>query len=117
VNGATRDEVAEWDRIAKELANYRAESLEKIRDEMIRLWLLRADCYGVDEATVTPDDARRYFERELDPPPASELSRNFLAVVFRSPEWQTVGRYRSQIAGSHGNELRSYRWRGTGLLP
>lgn len=108
---AKRDEVAEWEKIAAEMALYRHLSLSLIRRNMARLWQIRAMTDA--DAVVTPDDAREYFEgMDPPPPPASELSRNFLAVVFRTKEWEPVGRYRSQVSGSHGNELRTYRWRG-----
>ena len=85
---------------AMEASELRAEYLERIREEMRR----RAS--GGSE--VDPDEARAYFE-SLDPP--EDLSRNFLACVFRGPEWEVTGRYKSETPGSHANELKRYRLR------
>lgn len=85
--------------------------LRMVRARMRALYRQRVQVYGVDypKACVRPDDARAYFET-LNPP--AEMSRNFLAAVFREPGWECIGRYRSGTAGSNGNELKAYRWVG-----
>lgn len=88
-----------------ESSDIRRKYLERIRAEM-RRHARRFD------GTATPDDARRAFEA-MDPPPVALLSRNFLALVFQTPEWTPTGRtYRSQTKGSHGNRLNVYRYTG-----
>jgi len=92
-------EEAEKERVLGDLAELRADYLERIREEVRR----RAEM-GM---RVTPDDARDYFE-SLNPPPPEELSRNFLAAVFRTREWEVVGTYKSTTPGSHANRLNEY---------
>jgi hypothetical protein len=87
----------------------RAAYLAHLRDYALELYNRRVASMG-DEAAVTPDDVRRYFEHEMrpPPPPPEELSRNFLAGVFRGRAWREVGRTISKTPGSHGNEIRKY---------
>lgn len=86
--------------------------LDVVRAEMVRRAHVRFRVLG-GGYTMSPDDARVFFERDLRPAPpsAEELSRNFLAGVFRSSEWVAVGTYRSGTPGSHGNRLNRYRLR------
>jgi hypothetical protein len=87
----------------------RAAYLQRIRDKMRQVYRMKVDLYGEHGASVTPDDARRYFE-SMNPP--AGLSRNFLAAVWREPGWEIVGVYHSETRGSHGNKLNRYRWVG-----
>ena len=122
-------EVEEKHRALEELeeSELRARYLTKIRGAMLRLWRRRFRFLqreageldlppaqrwpGYPEAVVTPDDAREYFE-DLDPPGPEDLSRNFLASVFRGSEWEAVDTYKSRTEGSHANELKAYAWAG-----
>lgn len=84
--------------------------LEKCRDYAKRLYLDRRQRLG-EEAHVTADDVRRYFENELDPP--DWLDRNMLGATFKTDEWEPTGDYvRSETPGSHGNLLTCWRWTG-----
>lgn len=85
----------------------RREYLEAVRSRMRMLYRARIGIHGEGKARVTPDDARRVFEG-MNPPPL--LNRSFLAAVFREPGWQVCGTYKSATKGSHGNELKAYRW-------
>ena len=85
---------------AMEASELRASYLVVVRGEMRR----RAS----RGSEVDPDEARAFFE-SLNPP--EDLSRNFLACVFRGPEWEACGTYKSQTANSHANELKRYRLR------
>lgn len=91
--------------IVDELAELRAEYLEHIRIEMVRLYRDRR--YSDVTPYVSGDDARRYFE-SLDPPSPEELSRNFLAGVWREKRWIRVGWIKSTTEGSHGNRIAAY---------
>lgn len=87
----------------------RAHYLELVRAEMRRRAESRFRALG-GGYSLSPDLARSFFE-SLDPPPPPDLSRNFLACVFRGREWVPVGTYRSTTPGSHGNRLQRYRHR------
>lgn len=82
--------------------------LADVREAMRRLAVHRCTHHGAGYYAVTPDDARVWFEGQ-DPP--SDMSRNFLAAVFRGSDWVCVGTYKSGTKGSHGNELKKYRRR------
>lgn len=96
-------EEAEKEAALDNLAELRADYLERVRAEMRR--------WAEDGEPITPDDARAYFE-SLNPPPPEKLSRNFLACVFREPGWRVVGTYKSETPGSHANRLNVYKWNG-----
>lgn len=105
-----RPSEAEKGRRAVEAAGLnRRDYIDRIRARMRELYRDRAVIVGMEHARVTPDDARQAFE-EMDPP--AGISRNFLAFVFRSPEWEVVGQHVSTTGGSHGNKLNAYAWRG-----
>lgn len=86
--------------------------LRLVREEMVRRAHRRFAALG-GGYSLSPDVARAFFEKQMQPapPPPEELSRNFLALVFRGPEWVAVGTYRSTTPGSHGNRLNRYRLR------
>ncbi len=90
------------------LAGARAAYLEPIRAQMREMYFERARVFG-EQARVTPDDARLAFEA-MNPP--ADMSRNFLAAVFRESGWAPAGKYISKTSGSHGNELNAYAWKG-----
>lgn len=81
----------------------RAYYLDKVRRKMRALALVRMG-QGL-HPRATPDEARAAFE-EMNPP--AEMSRSFLALVFRGPEWKMAGRYKSATPGSHANVLHVY---------
>lgn len=89
----------------------RALYLRMVRARMRALYRQRVQAYGVDypKAFVSPDDGRAYLE-SLNPP--ENMSRNFMAAVFREPGWVVVGTYTSATKNGHGNKLQKYAWRG-----
>ena len=113
--GLALSERALGHQIVTDLARLRRSYLATIRGRMFVLWMMRVDAHGREKAFVTPDDARAYFE-SLAPPPPEELSRNFLAGVWKEKGWKklsgTDGTYYSETKGSHGNELKKYAWGG-----
>lgn len=84
--------------------------LKALREEMRKLYRRRRLDPDVDEPAVCADDARELFE-SWDPPPAEDLSRNFLAGIWLPDCWVPVGRTRSSTPNSHGNEIRTYEYR------
>lgn len=111
-NGGFNPEEQAKEHILAVLQDLRQQYIEEIRHEMIDRSVRRLGTRFEDRSIVTPDEAREYFEKHMDPPPASELSRNFLAGVFRGRGWETVGMMKSRTKGSHANRLFAYRWRG-----
>lgn len=90
-----------------------AEILNWLRPKLVELYSFYA--LGDLDAYVTADDARRLIEDALD---TGELKQrpecmNFMGSVFKGGEWEFTGkRVRSRTAGSHGNELRCWKWIG-----
>jgi hypothetical protein len=102
-------EIEERDRVLERLAEARADYLNQIRWYVAMLYSARLPLHG-DDAYVTSDDARTFFENMPDVPPPDVLSRNFLGAVFKTAEWETDGTtVMSVTPGRHAN--RVFRWR------
>lgn len=108
---ATREsEIEKKERILATLAVVRKDYLERIRTEMVALYLKRSEEMG--DPYVTADDARKVFE-SWEPP--EDLSRNFLGATFKTKDWAPCGLYLSSTEGSHANRL--LRWKLKGVTP
>ena len=107
-------ELTERDRILDNLEERRAEWVTKLRELMRNLYSARLVVRGwpAPDVYVTTDDARKLFE-SWDVPSADEVSRNFMGALFRGEKgWKAVGFVNSTVAGSHGNLIRKWQWRG-----
>ena len=82
--------------------------LDWLRRGLIRIYRLRLADVGRDAAEVSADDARRLLPRYPGEKPSCN---NVLGQLFRADGWQWTGRrVKSVTQGSHGNELKTWRY-------
>lgn len=100
--------------ILDDMAERRREWLVKIRAALVSLYRHRVATWGVLMAAyVTADDADRLSRERIDLALPAGASPNLMGAVFRTREWQALGRdHVSSQPGSHGNLL--IRWRYIG---
>lgn len=110
----------EWrvgDQIVRDLSDEekRARYLDALDGAMVELYrrivASDVDCppWSREPPYVCGDDARKRFE-SWDPPSPDDLSRNFLAALWKRKHWRFIDRgHISSTEGSHGNALGRYR--------
>lgn len=102
-------EVVARDAALRDLGDRYADTLRWLRKRLEVIYKVRCED-DREGAYVTADDARKIIDAM---PEFNGVCRNFLGRLFLAPGWEFTGRrVNSKTKGSHGNELKCWRWRG-----
>lgn len=100
--------------VLDKMADERRAWLERMRDRLAVLCLLRVDMLGEAQACVTADDAEVLRKTQASLALPADCSPNIMGTVFRTRDWVRSEHpdHVSTTPGSNGNLI--YRWRYVG---